>query len=367
MASYSLRGPDGRFISNPNSVSKPRNRRPAKCSCGQCVQKLPGVTRVAFVIDESGSMAHLSGTVNKMYQNQIDSLYDESIKNNQTTLVTLNAFSTRDKLIYINKPLRSIPSYIHRATNLTALCDAICNTVDALSVRMIEKNDAFLVIIFTDGIENASSYQNKQRIQKLLIDKQKEGNWTFVFHVPPGQKQACINLGIPSDNIREWDGTAKGLEEASIATTSSLGNYYRSRASGQSASKSFFTVNLNNINSRVLNQKLNDISTQCRVLNVDKEYKIQDFVEKYIGWYKPGQAFYQLTKDETINPDREILIKEKNKSQIYTGRQARDLIGMSYDKIAKVSVGNMGNYDLFLESRSRNRLLVRGSKLIVKL
>jgi len=54
---------------------------------------------------------------------------------------------------------------------------------------------------------------------------------------------------------------------------------------------------------------------------------------------------------------------EKGKSEVY-GPDARDLIGLPAGGTEKVIPGNHANYDIYIQSTSNNRRLVRGTKLI---
>lgn len=45
----------------------------------------------------------------------------------------------------------------------------------------------------------------------------------------------------------------------------------------------------------------------------------------------------------------------------------REVLGLPTDREVTVEPGDMGNLELFLESSSHNRLLVRGTDLIVRL
>jgi hypothetical protein len=56
---------------------------------------------------------------------------------------------------------------------------------------------------------------------------------------------------------------------------------------------------------------------------------------------------------------------EKGSKAIYGGNAARSLIGLPYGAEAKVEPGNHANYDIFVQSTSTNRKLVRGTKLLV--
>ncbi len=90
--------------------------------------------------------------------------------------------------------------------------------------------------------------------------------------------------------------------------------------------------------------------------------------EKTKSPYIPGSVFYQLTKTEKIQPQKMVLIMKKGGKGIYGGDEARGLIGLpaSEDWIeAKVKPGNHANFEIFVQSSSINRKLVRGTKVLV--
>jgi uncharacterized protein YegL len=361
-----LRDSKGRFMRKVGGS----HMKVCKCKCGKKPAKKI-VNNVAFVIDESGSMSNLSHKVNELYNNKILQLREESRKSGQETNVTLTTFSNNANILFLNKHINNIPIYRQTTHGLTALCTAVCTTIDELWNKTTFKANedlSFLVIVLTDGYENASLEEDKKRIHSLLEEKQALGNWTFVFMVPPGNKQYVNEiLGVPSGNIQEWEQTEQGMDSVAETTTSGLSNYYAARSVGQTAVKNFCSVkvDLGAVKAQDL-RKLDNIAYKCKILTVDKECSISDFVSSKRGYYVPGTAYYELTKVEKLNPDREILVMKKGENAIYGGQQARDLLGLAKDKYLRVSPYNMGPYNLYLESRSNNRILVRGTKVIVK-
>jgi hypothetical protein len=116
-----------------------------------------------------------------------------------------------------------------------------------------------------------------------------------------------------------------------------------------------------------LKRELEDVASECSVYTVTAEEEISDFVErKTRKLYVRGSAYYQLTKNEIVQPNKKVLIMEKGKRAIYGGVEAREMIGLPDGAKAKVTPGNHANYDIFVQSTSSNRKLVRGTKLIVR-
>jgi hypothetical protein len=58
---------------------------------------------------------------------------------------------------------------------------------------------------------------------------------------------------------------------------------------------------------------------------------------------------------------------EKKKGSIWGGYKARELIGLPTDgSLAIVEPGNHANYDIYVQSTSVNRLLVRGTNFLLR-
>ena len=117
-----------------------------------------------------------------------------------------------------------------------------------------------------------------------------------------------------------------------------------------------------------IGRQQSDVSREVKVWPVPREVAIREFVEDKIGpgQYVLGSAFYQLTKDELIEADKDLMIVEKGKKVVYAGPSVRNLLKLPLTDV-KVRPGNHGNWDLYVQSRSVNRKLVRGTKLIYRI
>jgi hypothetical protein len=186
--------------------------------------------------------------------------------------------------------------------------------------------------------------------------------------VPPGHaNNLVVRYNLFTDNVQEWTNDIRGLKQAEELTNDGLTNYYASRASGQSATRNFFKpIDLSNVKTRDLNTKLDEVSTDCLIIQVDKEEQIREFVERKIKKeYQIGTAHYMLTKKEKIQNNKSILILDKKTGHIYGGRKARTLIGIPEGQAGTIEPFNLTDKEVYVKSTSVNRKLVRGSKLIV--
>lgn len=337
-------------------------------------------TKLIFVLDASGSMSNIRNKVVEKYNQLLQECRINSKKVKQYTEVSLYSFDTFVKTIYRNRNINSIKGGLlpeYQIGGYTALFDATGQAIDD-EVGTVDYNDenvAYLVIVITDGDENSSSkyyknndYSKNQKIHELLKKVDRTGRWTVTFQVPRGGKDTLVNqFSIYSDNIIEWDATDKGVEKAYTQTSLGLSNYYNDRKLGLTSTRGFYaTTDLSQVTKSDLRQ-LNDLSKQFMLLDVKKEQEIKEFVENQTGWpYRKGMAYYQLMKVETVQENKDVLLREKTNGKIYGGSDARSLIGIPDNTRVKVNPGNHANYDVFIQSRSHNRILSRGTKILVQ-
>ena len=234
----------------------------------------------------------------------------------------------------------------------------------------VEKEEvSYLIYVVTDGEENWSKKFNKESLSKLIQECTDLKNYTFTVSVPRGNKVITSSkLGIPLDNIIEWEATNKGVEQLGEVTTSAMSGYYTARAGGSRAVQNFFVnTDLSKVKQSDLN-KLEDISSQVKIVEVKKESVIKDFVESNTKRpYVIGQGYYQLTKKELVQPGKSVVLFDKKTKCVYGGKGARKLIGLAEGVNCKVEPGNHAGLDIFIKSTSVNRILPRGSKVLIDL
>jgi hypothetical protein len=328
--------------------------------------------------DHSGSMRNIALAAGRDYNDNIASIKEEAEKHNIDTIVSVVKCGVgrpgRVEVESLNSSinaLKPIPDYSYVASgSSTPLFDSVGELITQFE-RVPDFNNpevSFLIMIITDGQENDSRKWNAHSISRKINQLQATDKWSFAFRVPRGMKSYLVSLGIPEGNILEWDQTDRGVQEASVATRSAFTNYYQDRSQGITKTASFY-ANLGDVNIKQIKNNLVDISKEVYLFAVNSQdagRQIREFVEsKTKGVYKKGMAFYQLTKSETLQDYKLIVIRDKVKGSIYSGFAARDLLGLPKAGEVKLRPGNHGQYDIFIQSTSVNRKLMENTNILV--
>lgn len=318
-----------------------------------------------IVTDHSGSMAsHREGAKN-FFNSQI-----ETIRNNKDQENTVTWFAFSENGIYeITEKCFNVPPDCITKLNYydtygeTPLYDAIMKASQrAMCDGDTEKS--FVVVVLTDGMENASKNTTADKLRKFIEDRQATDKWTFVFQVPTGYKaEFCRRSGVYPGNVQEWG----NIEVARQEMTKGINAFYASRASGQTASRNWFTTDLSKVTTSDI-KNLADITHQVSVRTVDKEMQIKDFVEAHGVSYSSGRGFYEVMKKEKEVQDyKKLLIMDKTTKRVYADGSkgtVRSLLGLPDTGTVALDPGNHAGYTLFAQSMSTNRILPRGTKLV---
>lgn len=331
------------------------------------------INHIVLVLDASLSMGIVEKELIKVADNQIKYLAKRSTELDQETRVTVYSFNTTGYvgnakqniqcLIYDKDVLR-MPSIaeLYKVDGATPLIDATLLSLDDLAMTPEKYGEhSFLVYVLTDGEENSSRNGSSTLTTKInsLPD-----NWTLATFVPnqTGVYEAK-RFGFPAQNIAVWDAsTAAGVNEMGEKIRQTTESFMQARAKGIRGSRNLFSLDTPDLDA--VDRSLKSLNWgQFRLLEVEDTGRIDEFVESHLGRpYKLGEAFYQLMKPETIQPQKQVAILSKKK--LYVGDDARDLLGLP-DYNVKVSPGDHPDYEVFIQSTSVNRKLIEGTHLLV--
>jgi len=333
-------------------------------------QPLKTKNHIVLVVDSSGSMGIIRRQAIDAVNKQFNEIKKQSKETGQETLVTFIKFANKPEIVYSNLHVDDLENLSYsdfQPDGMTALFDAVGKAVHEAR-HFSDKNTSNLILIITDGEENLSTIYSAEDVKAIIEGQTKEGNWTFAFQLPRGHAVGFSKrFGVSLDNIQEWDNTEIGTQVMSDVQTSGIANYYSARSAGNMSVDSFYTkTDLSHLKPKQIKTNLVDISNKFKMFTVDKEVPIKEFVQKKTGKdYVIGSAFYELTKTELVQPTKDVLIIEKGKSEVWGGDNARNLIGLPKNANAKVEPFNHANYQVFVNSTSVNRKLVRGTKVLV--
>lgn len=325
------------------------------------------INHLVFTIDKSGSMGHLTSDVVRVFDSQIRYWAKRSQELDQETRITAYLFNSKTEcLVYDIDVLRlpSLSSYYY-TSGQTALIDATMQSLDDLDkTTQIYGDHSYLVICLTDGQENASRFTPNELNKRIngLPD-----NWTLAVMVPDQNGvYESKRMGFPASNIQVWNVSKDGIDEVGNTLQKVADNFLENRSKGIRGTKNLFTFDTSKLTKTTIKSKLQELSPQkYLLLPVGKDSVIKQFVESWTKMdYLPGSAYYMLTKPEKIQPYKQLVIQDKMNGKVYGGTDARKILNLP-DYEVKVNPTQHPNYQLFIQSSSVNRKLVKGTNLLV--
>ena len=173
-----------------------------------------GESRIWFLLDRSGSMESIAEAV----VGGCNAFFSEQRAVAGTAKVTFVQFDDRDphEVLLDDVDLASVVplgehEFIPRGN--TPLLDATAMLLDRAEARGGAPTDN-LVVVFTDGQENASRRWDRSRLFRRISDLQDRG-WTFVFLGANQDSYASAgSLGISSGSISNFDATPRSVAAA---------------------------------------------------------------------------------------------------------------------------------------------------------
>ena len=139
-------------------------------------------THIALIADRSGSMANIAEDMN----GGMGALLEEQAKLPGKLLVDVTVFDTIVDTLYSDATVSEVryPFIIPRGS--TALLDAVGSTVVTLGEKLAglpeeERPGKVIVVIVTDGYENASREYTAQRVKELVTQQKEKYSWEFLF------------------------------------------------------------------------------------------------------------------------------------------------------------------------------------------
>jgi len=186
----------------------------------------PNLTHITVILDRSGSMA----SIDKDTVGGFNTFVEEQQKAPGTATMTLIRFDNEAKADYIDKPIKDVPK-LHSVEprGMTAMLDAIGKGINELGEKLSklpeeQRPSRVIVVIITDGDENASKEFNHVQIKKMVEHQHKKYNWAFTYL---GANQDAVlaarNMGISAANSSSFVGT--NVRCAFRAASNVVGSY----------------------------------------------------------------------------------------------------------------------------------------------
>jgi len=182
-------------------------------------------TMIAVILDRSGSMAGRESDV----ITGVNHFIDEQKKIVGAASIAFSRFDAH--AIERFRPMSDIQGatyltvYDYQPRGGTPLNDAIGQELEQLEHDWRrERPDRCIVVIVTDGHENASSRFTKAKIKSMIEARQESGKWGFIYlGANVDAFDEAVGLGIWVQNSGGYTSSARGTAAMYANTSSSVG------------------------------------------------------------------------------------------------------------------------------------------------
>ncbi|MEU8398280.1 vWA domain-containing protein [Nonomuraea sp. NPDC048892] len=183
----------------------------------------PNRRHITVILDRSGSMHPIRSDV----EGGLTAFFAAQESNPAETLVSLYQFDHRYKSVYEYRPLADLPDFRLVPEGRTALLDAIGMTITRMrehfdTMPESEQPGEIIVVIITDGHENASSQWRSRTKIRHLIEEQTARGWKFHYlDATPDAFTKAASYGIPRETTLQFgtDHTLDALTRAGRVTS----------------------------------------------------------------------------------------------------------------------------------------------------
>jgi Mg-chelatase subunit ChlD len=204
----------------------------------------PQETYVAVVVDRSGSMSSIYEAALSGVNEQVKTLKANANVAGKT-FVSFIQFDDKIDVLFSNRPAEDLEEFKDgdfSPRGTTAMYDGVGKAISELSaVKTSAKNVGYLVVVISDGWENASKDYNKNSLAAEISRLQATGKWTFTYMLANQDlSQVSRDLNVPITNMSSFAATPTGVKGAYVVMNSASANYMGARSRGIMALDTFY-------------------------------------------------------------------------------------------------------------------------------
>ena len=192
------------------------------------------LTEIVFILDRSGSMAHLVedtiGGFNAMIQKQKQEAGE--------AYVSTVLFDNYTEILHDRADIQKIQPMTREdyyVRGCTALLDAVGKSIHHIGrvhkyARKEDRPEKTLFIITTDGMENASREYSYEKVRQMIQRKKEKYGWEFLFlgaNIDAAREAA--RFGIAEDRAANYHADSTGTAVIYEAMSTAVGNVRANR------------------------------------------------------------------------------------------------------------------------------------------
>ena len=142
--------------------------------------KKNNTTEITMILDRSGSMGQIHEQVIRSFN---DFLTEQKAVDGRAVL-SLIQFDDQYEVNYESVDIQEVDDLnatTYEPRGMTALNDAIGRTITNMKVRLKDTKDNVVVVITTDGMENASVEFRRSQIRAMIQECETKLGWKFMY------------------------------------------------------------------------------------------------------------------------------------------------------------------------------------------
>lgn len=192
------------------------------------------ITDLTIVLDRSGSMQSIRSDM----EGALARLLTDQAAAPGTLIVSLVRFDDQIEPVFTALPVSQVRPIRISPRNSTALLDAAGLTIDSTGQRLAtlpeqDRPGTVIVVIVTDGMENASTRFGWKDIQTKINHQRDAYNWQFVFLGSNIDAVATASrIGISAGDALTFANDAGGVSDAASSASQGLRDKRAHFASG---------------------------------------------------------------------------------------------------------------------------------------
>lgn len=186
-----------------------------------------GLVEMVFILDRSGSMMSLTPDTIGGFNSMIEKQKAEDGE----AFVTTVLFDDKYEVLHDHVNIQDVPVLTEKeyfARGLTALLDAVGMTINKIGERLAktdesERPEKVVVIITTDGFENASREFTREQVRKMIEHQQDKYSWIFMFlGANMDAVEEAGKYGIKSNFAKTYTASARGVDSVYTSVGASV-------------------------------------------------------------------------------------------------------------------------------------------------
>ena len=195
-------------------------------------------TYVTLILDQSGSMGGTKAQAVQGYNEQVQQMkLNSKDQDIFCSLITFNGDIFEHLWCEPAEKLTEATVEDYKTEGSTAMRDALGYAIEKLQKTTDPKEDiAHLVIVISDGAENASKHYSVEALRELKDSVDKTGKWTFTYML--GCDDAYLHkiaqeMNVPISNMAKWSNATPAMAVRGMKQhTNKTQGYYDNRKAG---------------------------------------------------------------------------------------------------------------------------------------